>query len=108
MSANCLNMANLLLSNTVISELPAGLLQLKSLEVADLSDNAITHIPRDILEVPLETAESINLRGNPFTEESVQTLIAYFEQSGIDFGVEAVIEQAEMQVSTSEDSEPDE
>ncbi|MBV6827221.1 dermonecrotic toxin domain-containing protein [Pseudomonas sp. PD9R] len=101
-------MANLLLSETGINQLPAGLLQLKSLDVADLSGNAITHIPSDILELPLEIAESINLRDNPLDEQSVKTLIAYFKKTSTDFGVQAVIEQAEMEVSTSEDSDPDE
>jgi Leucine-rich repeat (LRR) protein len=102
------DISTLLLPRTGITELPPGLLKLTGLDVADLSDNAISHIPRDILELPLEIAESINLRGNPLDAQSVQTLIAYFKKTSTDFGVEAVIEQAEMEVSTSEDSEPDE
>lgn len=102
------DMSTLMLANTGITELPPGLLKLTRLDVADLSDNAISHIPHDILELPLEIAESINLRGNPLDKQSVQTLIAYFRKTSTDFGVEAVIEQAEMEVSTSEDSEPDE
>jgi Leucine-rich repeat (LRR) protein len=103
-----IDLTRLELKNCSLTELPAGLLQLKSLETADLSGNAITAIPHDILELPTEIAESINLRGNPISEESVQILIAYFRRTDIDFGVEAVIERAEMEVSTSEDSAPDE
>jgi Leucine-rich repeat (LRR) protein len=102
------NMSSLHLSRTGITELPPGLLKLTSLDVADLNNNAISHIPDDILELPLEIAESINLRGNPLDAQSVQTLIAYFKKTSTDFGVEAVIEQAELEVSTSGDSEPDE
>ncbi|WP_223594296.1 dermonecrotic toxin domain-containing protein [Pseudomonas sp. A-R-19] len=102
------NMSSLHLSRTGITELPPGLLKLTSLDVADLNNNAISHIPGDILELPLEIAESINLRGNPLDAQSVQTLIAYFKKTSTDFGVEAVIEQAELEVSTSGDSEPDE
>ncbi|MGF6140232.1 dermonecrotic toxin domain-containing protein [Pseudomonas laurylsulfatiphila] len=102
------DIATLKLNDTGITELPAGLLQLRSLDIADLSANAITRIPRDILELPLEIAESINLRGNPLDEQSLQTLIAYFKKTSTDFGVEAVIERAELEMSTSEDSEPDE
>jgi Leucine-rich repeat (LRR) protein len=98
----------LLLDSTDISELPHGLLQLKNLRVANLNDNAIAHIPSDILELPLEFAGKINLRDNPLDEESVQRLIAYFRRTNIDFGVIAVIDSAEMEVSTSEDSEVDE
>ena len=102
------DLSTLLLDNTGITELPHGLLQLTNLETVNLNDNAITHIPRDILELPLETAEIINLNGNPLDEESVLLLIAYFKQNVTDFGVEAVIERAEMEVSSSGDSDPDE
>jgi Leucine-rich repeat (LRR) protein len=102
------DLTTLQLDNCGLTELPTGLLQLKNLETADLSDNAITRIPSDILELPMEIAESIELQGNPLSEESVQILIEYFRRTSIDFGVEDVIEQAEMEVSTSEDSAPDE
>jgi len=95
----------LLLTNTGISELPPGLPQLQMLDLADLSDNAITHIPREILELPMQIGESIVLRGNPISAESLQTLITYFQQTTVDFGLESVIEQAELEVSDSEDSE---
>jgi Leucine-rich repeat (LRR) protein len=101
-------LTTLLLNNTGITELPPGLLQLKSLESADLSANAITHIPAEILELPLDVGESINLRGNPLSEESVQRLISYFQQTGVDFGVDGVIDHAEMEVSSSEGSDVDE
>lgn len=95
------HLTTLLLNNTGITELPPGLLRLTSLDTVDLSANAITHIPADIMELPQEIGESINLRGNPLSEESVQTLINYFRQTGVDFGVDAVIDQAEMEVSSS-------
>ena len=101
-------LTTLLLNNTGITELPPGLLRLKSLDTVDLSENAITHIPADILELPRDVSESINLRGNPLSEESVQTLINYFRLTGVDFGVDAVIDQAEMEVSSSGDSAVDE
>lgn len=98
----------LLLDNTGITELPPGLFQLKNLDMADLSDNAISHIPSDIFELSLEFAGRINLRGNPMSEETVQRLIAYFRETSVDFGVDAVINRAEMEVSTSENSETEE
>ncbi|MNL63989.1 hypothetical protein D3C87_1881610 [compost metagenome] len=82
-------------------------MQLKSLETVDLSDNAISRIPADLLELPLEVAESINLRGNPFSEDSLQILIEYFRLTSVDFGVQEVIDRAELEVSTSEASEPE-
>lgn len=101
-------LATLQLDNGTITELPAGLLQLKSLESADLSGNAITRIPTDILELPMEAAESINLRDNPFDEASLNILIEYFRLTNVDFGVAAVIERAELEVSSSGESDPDE
>lgn len=101
------DLATLQLDNCGLTELPAGLLQLKSLETVDLSDNAISRIPADLLELPLEVAESINLRSNPFSEDSLQILIEYFRLTSVDFGIQEVIDRAELEVSTSEASEPE-
>lgn len=99
------NLSTLILNETHITDLPLGLLKLKSLDIANLSNNAIRELPSDILELPMETGESINLRGNPFSEQSLQLLHAYFRKNGTDFGVEEIIETAEMEVSNSDDSE---
>ncbi|MHC8345531.1 dermonecrotic toxin domain-containing protein [Pseudomonas sp. RT6P73] len=101
-------LASVLLNDTGITEIPDGLLQLTDLDWADLSMNAITEMPSDLMELPVETAENITLRGNPFSEESLLRLISYFEHTGADFGVEEVMNRGEMQVSTSEGSEIDE
>ncbi len=98
----------LMLDNTGITELPPGLLQLQNLDLADLSDNAISHVPSDILELTAEFAGKISLRGNPLSAEAVQQLIVYFRQNRIDFGVDAVINGAELEVSSSTGSEVDE
>lgn len=103
-----MNELSVLLDSTGITELPPGLLQLKNLDLADLSNNAISHIPSDIFELSMACAGRINLRGNPLSEDSVQRLIAYFGANRIDFGVDAVINRAEFEVSTSEDSETEE
>jgi Leucine-rich repeat (LRR) protein len=102
------HLLTLLLDDTGISELPEGLFRFTDMETMDLSSNAITHVPADILEMPVDVADALNLRNNPLSEESVQRLIAYFQQKGVDFGVEEVIEHAEMEVSTSEGSDVDE
>ena len=98
-------LTTLQLDDCALSELPVGLLQLKTLETVDLSSNAITQVPSDILELPMDVAESIDLRGNPFSEESLKILIEYFRRTYIDFGVQAVIERAELEMSTSEPSD---
>ncbi|WP_030131773.1 dermonecrotic toxin domain-containing protein [Pseudomonas sp. QTF5] len=102
------NLANILLNDTGITEIPQGLFQLEELDWADLCNNAITEVSSDLLELPLETAENINLRGNQFSQESLQRLINYFERTRIDFGIQEVIDQGEMEISTSEGSEIDE
>lgn len=101
-------LATLQLDNCNLTELPAGLLQLERLDSADLSDNQITRIPTDFLELPMEVAETMNLRGNPFNEASLKILIEYFRLTNVDFGVEIVIERAELEVSSSGESDPDE
>ncbi|MHC8319220.1 dermonecrotic toxin domain-containing protein [Pseudomonas sp. GB2N2] len=99
------NLSTVLLNNTGITDIPPGLLHLEELDWADLSMNAITEIPSDLMELPVETAENITLRGNSFSAESLGRLINYFERTRVDFGVEEVINQGEMDISTSEGSE---
>jgi Leucine-rich repeat (LRR) protein len=101
-------LTDLILNNAGISELPDGLFQLKDLLKADLSENHISAMPSDILELPGEIAEAINLRGNPFDAQSQFILRAYFNKHGMDFGIESTINEAEMEVSTSDGSEVDE
>lgn len=97
-------MATLILDHTQITELPPGLLNLTELDIANLSDNRIVELPHAILETPVELAERINLRGNPLSEQSLQLLLAYFKNTHCDFGVEEVIQLAELEVSDSEES----
>jgi Leucine-rich repeat (LRR) protein len=102
------SLTDLILNNTGIQQIPDGLFQLKRLMKADLSSNAITEMPSDILELPGEVAEAINFRDNPFDAQSQIILSAYFKKHGMDFGIESTIDEAEMEVSTSEGSEIDE
>ncbi|WP_347901543.1 DUF6543 domain-containing protein [Pseudomonas purpurea] len=99
---------HLILHDTGISAIAPGLLSRTKLEIANLSDNAITGIPSDILELPVEVAQAINFRGNPFSQESLQLFIAYFQRTGEDFGIDQVIDNAELATSSSEGSEVDE
>ncbi|RON53119.1 hypothetical protein BK665_15590 [Pseudomonas frederiksbergensis] len=98
------NLNTLTLHDTFITELPNGMLHLQKLESANLSHNEILELPSDLLELPQDIAEGIGLRANPFSERSLQLLYAYFQNTGVDFGVEEIIDNAEMEVSHSEDS----
>lgn len=102
------DLSTLRLNGTGMTEIPHGLFQLTDLDWADLSANAITDVPSDLMELPVNIAESISLRGNPFSGESLARLIRYYESTRVDFGVEEVINRGEMEVSTSEGSEIDE
>ena len=102
------SMANVLLNNTGIAEIPRGLFQLEELDWVDLSENAITEVSSEVQELPPEIAENISLRGNRFSEASLQRLIDYFERTQVDFGVQEVIDQGEIDISTSDNSEVDE
>jgi Leucine-rich repeat (LRR) protein len=102
------NLATVLLNNTGITEIPHGLLEMDELDWVDLSENAITEVPSDILELPLDVAENMSLKGNPFSEESLLLMISYFQRTGVDFGVEEVINRGEMEVSFTDGSEVDE
>ncbi|RON06752.1 hypothetical protein BK659_19750 [Pseudomonas brassicacearum] len=98
----------LMLYDTGISEIPPGLLSRTTLQVANLTDNAISEIPSDILELPVDVARRIKLSGNPFSEESLQRFIAYFQRTGEYFGIDEVINRAQVEASNSESSEVDE
>ncbi|MDI3271363.1 DUF6543 domain-containing protein [Pseudomonas sp. AL03] len=102
------DLATVLLHDTGISEIPNALLQMTELDWADLSTNSITDVPSDIMELPVDVAENISLRGNPFTEQALLRLIDYYQNTGVDFGVEDVINRGEMQISSSQGSEVDE
>jgi Leucine-rich repeat (LRR) protein len=102
------DLAVLLLNSTGITELPTGLLQLQFLDVVDLSANAIIEVPSDILELPMEIGESLNLRGNPLSEDSLRRLFDYFRLNNVDFGLDEIIDNAQLEVSSSGNSEVDE
>ncbi|WP_347901544.1 hypothetical protein [Pseudomonas purpurea] len=79
------------LNDTGIREVPHGVFHLAELEWVDLSDNAFTEIPGTLLELPLERAEGFNFSGNRFSGQSLENLIAYFERTGVHFGIEELI-----------------
>jgi Leucine-rich repeat (LRR) protein len=106
--SNMADISSLDLDHTGITEIPRGLLSLNTGAEVDLSHNAITEIPADVLELPPETAEGFNFNGNPLDEASLERLIAYCRRTGIDFGIDAVSERAEIEVSSSGGSDIDE
>lgn len=102
------SLATVVMHDTGLREIPHGLLDKAALDWVDLSNNAITDVPSDILEMTTDQADVLHLSNNPFSEATLLRLIAHYEKTGIDFGIEAVIQRGEVQMATSDESEADE
>lgn len=76
------------LHNCRLNEVPVGTFSLPHLQVLDLSDNRIEHLPTDLLEMPLPLDEDSDLSENPWSAESMRILRAYYRQTGYELGVE--------------------
>lgn len=72
---------------THISTVPAGVFQLTELQTLDLSDNLITEIPPDLLEMIPAFHDDSDLSGNPLSPESLDLLRRYFQRTGNEFQV---------------------
>ncbi|MGY1922763.1 dermonecrotic toxin domain-containing protein [Pseudomonas tolaasii] len=72
---------------TQISTVPTGVFQLGELQTLDLSDNLITDIPPDLLEMIPVFHDDSDLSGNPLSPESLDYLRRYYERTGNEFQV---------------------
>lgn len=81
------NLNTLMLEDTGLTQVPEGAFNLPILMHLDLSDNLITELPSDILEVPPQAAENFELNGNPLSQDTVAMLRTYYERTGEHFGV---------------------
>lgn len=80
-------LTTLQLSNTQISQVPAGLFQLHGLQNLDLSNNALRDIPADIMEMQQVLDNDSDLHNNPWTPESIELLREYYQRTGNDFQI---------------------
>lgn len=79
----------LLLRYTQISEWPEGVENLQHLQVLDLRDNAITHIPSEVLTAQRAATNRVtNLHDNPLNADSIRRLDIYRREQGINLGVD--------------------
>ena len=85
--SNMPNLNTLHLRNTELTEFPLSLLGLSELEVVDLSENLITHVPADVFEAPHYLIAAIDLEENPLSQESLTRVRELFAQSGYDLNV---------------------
>ncbi|NWC91633.1 MULTISPECIES: leucine-rich repeat domain-containing protein [unclassified Pseudomonas] len=78
------DIALLALSRCSISEFPTGLLTRGKLEVADLRNNRIAHLPAALYEAPRTLANNLYLSGNPFTASGLAQVVQFARDTGID------------------------
>ncbi|MEX5496345.1 leucine-rich repeat domain-containing protein [Pseudomonas asgharzadehiana] len=80
-------LSTLMLSNAGLTEAPAGAFNLPLLDQLDLSDNQITELPSDILEITPDLADGFDLNGNPLSPATIAMLRPYYRRHAVDFGV---------------------
>lgn len=83
------------LHNCGLRQLPTGVFNLAHLQILDVSDNDIQHLPSDLLEMPMPLDDNSDISGNPLSAESIELLGRYYRQTGYDLGVEEVSHDAQ-------------
>ena len=84
---------------------PSTLLGLSELEIIDLSENLITHLPSELFEAPAYITSGLDLEDNPLSEDSLERVREYFAQTDIDMNIQLEDEDAIEQVVVSESEE---
>ncbi|MFO2465893.1 leucine-rich repeat domain-containing protein [Pseudomonas sp. 15FMM2] len=80
-------LSTLMIENAGLTEVPQGTFNLPSLNHLNLSNNQITELPTDILEVAPDWADDFELNGNPFSAATIAMLRTYYQRTAVDFGV---------------------
>ena len=88
--SNLQQLSSLHLPNTQIRELPAGVFLLDELRTLDLSDNRITEMSTDLLDMHQTLDDDCDFTGNPWSQESLRRLREYYLQTGNDFQIPEV------------------
>lgn len=79
---------NLQLRNTGIDQWPEGIELLTRLQLVDLRDNAIRHVPQEVLSPARNAINRVTfLHDNPLSNDSLRRLRVYREEEGINFGL---------------------
>lgn len=83
------DLEQLRLRHTQINEWPEGVENLTHLQVLDLRDNAIIHIPSEVLTAERAVINRVtNLHDNPLNADSIRRLDIYRREQGISLGIE--------------------
>ena len=85
------------LSNTGITAIPGGLLELPVLEAVDLSGNAIELLPESIGEVAGDISDGFDFANNPFSDISLQRARDYYHRTGNSLGMQSAQEREQVQ-----------
>ena len=80
-------LATLMMENAGLTEVPRGAFNLTSLTQLNLSDNRITELPTDLIEVDPDAAAGFDLSDNPFSPEAIAILRRYYNRTAVDFDV---------------------
>ncbi|MFP3515550.1 DUF6543 domain-containing protein [Pseudomonas sp. SIMBA_077] len=79
---------NLQLRNTGITQWPEGIESLTQLQLVDLRDNAISHVPQEVLSPARNAVNRVTfLHDNPLSNDSLRRLRIYRREQGINFGL---------------------
>ncbi|SDT30027.1 Leucine Rich Repeat [Pseudomonas cedrina] len=82
-------LASVLLKNTGLHELPAGLLGDFPRREVDLSDNALQTLPPALFSLPAANTHALNLAGNPLSRASLEQIKSHYGQTLQYFNVQA-------------------
>ncbi|MFC6337528.1 hypothetical protein GIR22_22950 [Pseudomonas sp. CCM 7891] len=96
-------LSTLMIENAGLTEVPHGTFNLPSLNHLNLSDNQITELPTDILEVAPDWADDFDLNGNPFSPSTIAMLRTYYRRTAVNFGVVEVTLDPQMNPLPSPD-----
>lgn len=80
-------LATLMIESAGLTEAPHGVFNLRALSQLNLSDNQITELPTDLLELDPELADGYDLSGNPFTPATIRMLHRYYNRTAVSFDV---------------------
>ena len=82
-----LQLNELHLSNTGITELPADLFNMPNLRRANFADNQIEKLPSAVFNLDIDLADRLYLTNNPLSPISQERIKSFFVEKGADFGV---------------------
>ncbi len=96
----------LTLENAGLTQAPHGTFAMRSLDELNLSDNQITELPSDIIEVPPDAADGFDLSGNPLTPQTIAMLRRYYLLTDVSFGVAEVRQAPVVDAGVDPESPP--